>query len=254
MRLITYFLILLIPNIVSADATIDITSDQGNAAVYVKDQKVVFKSSDDTSSEAVFVATESNLYMINHENSSYTIMNEEKIAQLNQTIGSAMSAVEQQLQSLPPEQRAKMEQLLGVKMPEPAATATQSKLVAIGNKNYSGISCVESNIMQEALSIGKICLSNGNNLGLSSEDYNTLLQAQRFMFKLAQKAGSLASRFGHPIPNINSNSFSGLIIAGENTKEEELNTFQIINITQQANEISIELPDGYREQNLPESL
>lgn len=102
--------------------------------------------------------------------------------------------------------------------------------------------------------LGIGCLTNRNNLSLSSEDYNALLEAQRFMFELARKAGELASHFDHPVPNTNSNSFNGLIIAGENTKEEEVNAFHISNVSQQANEINTDIPANYTGQKLLNSL
>ena len=257
MRLITCFLILFIPGLVFADTTINIISDQGEATVYVKNQKVAFKSNDDKNTEAIFVPAESSLYIIDHQNSSYSVINEAKIAQLNQTIGSAMNALEQQLQNLPPEQREQMKQMMGgfgMNMPEPAAAKPPQKLVATGNKNYSGISCSENNIMEAEQSIGKICISNGNNLGLSTQDYNTLLQAQRFMFSLAQKAGELANRFQHTIPNIDGSTFNGLIVAGENTDKEELNTFKISSIKQEADQNSTDIPADYTEQKLPSPM
>lgn len=257
MRLISYFLVLLVPNLVSADATINVLSDQGNATIYVKNQKVVFKSVDDNGNDAIFVPAESSLYMIDHKNNSYTIMNEQKIAQLSQTIGSAMSALEEQLKNMPPEQREKMKQMMGnfgMNMPEPVSEKTTSELVATGSKNYGGFSCKESNIIEGEKLIGKICLSDGNTLGLSSEDYDLLLQAQQFMFSLAEKAGELAGQFGQPVPDMNGAELNGLIIAGENKNSDDTSGFNVTNINNEAGDISTEIPEGYTEQKLPSKV
>ena len=254
MRLISCFVCLFLPVVAFADATINVTHSEGSAAVYVKNQKVVFKSNDDLSREAIFVPAESSLYMIDHKNGTFTIINEQKITLLNETVGNAMTAFEQQIKNLTPEQQEKMRQVMGnfgMNMPESEAAKPPTKLVPIGNKNYSGIQCAENTIIQGEETIGKVCLSNGNTLGLSSEDYNTLIQTQRFMFELAQKAGELANRFGNPIPDIDGSSFAGLIVAGENTRKEVSDAFYIVSIEKQANEINTELPTDYVEQKLP---
>ena len=163
---------------VGADATVtySVPADQSGGIpqqAFVQDGRVLVKNAGDANTDLVFDPANSTMYVIDHANSSYLQLNEAAIVAIQQQASGLRSMMEQQLQGLPPEQRAqaeKMMQSMGINtaaaVERPAPT-----LEDIGDTSFSGFECSEKRVMEGEQQIATVCLSKGNNLGLSDSDY-----------------------------------------------------------------------------------
>ena len=163
--------------------------------------------------------------------------------------------MEQQLQGLPPEQRAQMEQMMqnmGINTAAPVERPVPT-LETIGDASFSGFECSERRVMEGDRLIATVCLSKGNNLGLSESDYQTLLGMQNFTFELASKAKDLAAQMGNSMPNFSGAQLDSLIIQGSDNSGSSAGSMNITGIengTLPAG--STNIPEDYAAQEMPD--
>jgi len=246
--------VVLANNAVLADATIQIATKQDTATLKVQGKRVLITSSANAS-EALFDSTDTVLYVIDHKKKSVSPINKQVMQQLSTQINSAMSALEKQLASMPPEQRAQMEQFMGgmgisTKKEEKPAIS----LLNDGSSEYASIACDITKVMQESQQIGTICITKGNNTELSNADYETLLELQTFMLNLAKEAGQFAEKFGQQLPSFGNTDLKTLVIHSEQVGVEGGESFSVTSINQDKVKETLALPEGYQTEDITRLL
>ncbi len=244
---------------VRADATItySVPADQSEGIpqqAFVQDGRVLVKNAGNASTDLVFDPANATMYVIDHANASYLQLNEAAIVAVQEQASGLRSMMEQQLQGLPPEQRAQAEKMMqsmgintAVAVERPAPT-----LETIGDTSFSGFECSEKRVMEGDQQIATVCLSKGNNLGLSDSDYQALLGMQNFTFRLASKAKDLAAQMGNSIPNFSGEDLDDLIIQGSDATGGSASSMNITGIEDGAlPEGSTSIPENYTEQAMP---
>lgn len=257
--LVSVSLVLMTTATAWADATVtySVPEDQVDALpqqAFVQDGKVLVKNAGDANTDLLFDPANATMYIIDHSSSSYMPLNEATLVAVQEQASGMRAMMEQQLQGLPPEQRAQMEQMMqsmGINIAE-AAERPVPTLEEIGDTSYSGFDCSEQRVMEGNLQIATVCLSNGNNLGLSDDDYQTLLGMQNFTFSLASKAKDLAAQMGNSIPNFSGASLDRLIIQGSDESGGSASSMNITGIDDSDLPAgSTAIPGGYTPQDMP---
>ena len=80
------------------------------------------------SGDAIFRGDRREMLILNHDDRSYVVMDEAAMKQLQATLGQAMSQMDQMLQNMPPEQRARVEEMMkgrGMAMPQAGAARAE---------------------------------------------------------------------------------------------------------------------------------
>jgi hypothetical protein len=241
------------------DATVTYTVPEGQSGelpnkAFVQDGKVLIKDAGDANTDMIFDPGNSTMYLIDHSTSTYMELNEETIMSFQEQASGMRALVEQQLQGIPPEQRAQMEQMMqnmGINTAAPVERPVPT-LEEIGNTNYSGFECSEQRVMEGAQQIATVCLSLGNNLGLSEADYQTLLGMQNFTFRLASQAKELASQMGNSMPNFSGASLDTLIIQGSDESGGSSSSMNISGVEDdELPEGTTSIPGGYSAKDMP---
>lgn len=198
-----------------ADATIEVITDEQPVTVLVKNQKVLLKlNGAQQQSEAIYDQRTQTLHVVDHSNQTIFPLNEKTINELSGTVNAAVGAMEQQLEGMTPEQRSQMEKMmgsLGLSMPE-KETKPEVTLSRVREYSYSNIKCDESKVMEGDQALATVCVSQGNTTQLSEPDYQSLLEAQSFMFSLARQAKQFAKQVGQQVPNIGDLKLNGLLV------------------------------------------
>jgi hypothetical protein len=89
----------------------------------------------------IFRADEQKLYMIDHEEKSYSVMDQETMQRMASYMENAMKQVEQQLAGLPEEQRKQIEKMMKQQMPGLGGEPKSWRLDELGSKEIAGYPC-----------------------------------------------------------------------------------------------------------------
>ena len=245
-----------------ADAIVTYSDDPdvlvGAHSAYVQNGRVLIKETENDSTEVIFEAASSTMYVIDHSKKTVMRLTEQVIDGLVSQVGGMASIIQQQLAeqmaNMSAEERAQMEALMGglgladVQAPAKPAAPT---LQATGNAEYAGIACTTNNVIQEGGTIAEVCLSKGNNIGVSEADYQALLGMQFFTLKMASKAQQFSGMFGGSMPSFGEIEAGNLIIQGTNLSGERssMNIVGVSDATLPAG--TTDLPVGYTEEEIP---
>lgn len=123
----------------------------------------------------------------------YTVMDTADLARAGAAMQDAMAQMEAQLAQLPPEARERMREMLGERMAgmmqqnkspaaEPTVTATGEQ------KTFNGHSC-EVNRIESPQINGTVCLAPYEELGIPSDDYQTITAMQEMTKAMAESMG-----------------------------------------------------------------
>ncbi len=106
-----------------------------------------------------------------------------------------ISSMRQQLQMLPPAQRALLEQhmggLMGIPRDDGLPNLDQLHSVAHGTRIIAGFHCQLHLLMKEQQAVGDVCLSTAAEAGISPADFSTLMAMMDFMRQAAGIAQEL---------------------------------------------------------------
>ena len=234
-------------------------SDQtGSQTAYVQDGRVLIKDAGDANTDIVFEPASATMYVLDHSKKTAMRINEQAIDNFAGQASGMASIIQQQLaaqmQNMSAEEQAQMQELMGgfgLSGMTEQATPSAPTLQQTGNAEYGGIACSVNNVIQDGQIIANVCFSQGNNIGISDEDYQTLVGMQNFTFKMASKAQQFSGMLGGNVPEFGDIETDNLIIQGTNSTGES----NSMNIEQVSNESipagTTALPTGYAETQLP---
>jgi len=121
------------------------------------------------------------------------------MAQMQQEMAPQMAQMREQLKSLPPEQRAMIEQQLGG-MANPGAAETKPaepiRLVKRGSDKVAGFKCQVYEAMQGEEKVSEVCLATAADAGVSKADFATMSAMMGFMREMASSAQKLSAGLG----------------------------------------------------------
>jgi len=121
------------------------------------------------------------------------------MSQMQQEMAPQMAQMREQLKSLPPEQRAMIEQQMGGMASLGAAEtkpAEPVKLVKRGSDKVGGFKCQVYDAMQGEDKVSEVCLATAADAGVSKSDFATLSAMMGFMREMASSAQKLAADLG----------------------------------------------------------
>ena len=125
------------------------------------------------------------------------------MSEMQQQMAPQIAQMREQLKSLPPEQRAMIEQqmgsLAGLANAEPKA-AEAVKLVQRGNSEVGGFKCRRYDAVQGKDKVSEVCLATAADAGVSKADFATLSAMMAFMRDMASSAQKLTAGMGGAQP------------------------------------------------------
>jgi hypothetical protein len=121
------------------------------------------------------------------------------MSQMQQAMAPQIAQMREQLKSLPPEQRAMIEQQMGG-MANFGGTETKSaepiELVKRGSDKVGGFKCQVYDAMQGKEKLSEVCLATAADAGVSKSDFATLSAMMAFMREMVSSAQKLSADLG----------------------------------------------------------
>lgn len=236
-----------------ADTTIKTSSSFGGQTstdtVYIKDGKMRV----DSGREGGFMIFDSNagtITAVHSSEQSYTVMTEENLRAMGDAVSQAMRQMEQQLAQLPPQQREQvrrmMEQQMGAMMGG-GDRAPETEIVRTGeSRNVAGHECEVVRMMAGGQSKGTACVTDFADLGMPSEDRETILSLVEF-------SQSLMEQFGDLVPaHMSAMASNGYPIEYETQMGNTRITGRLESVdTDSLSSELFQVPAGYSERRMP---
>jgi len=121
------------------------------------------------------------------------------MTQMQQEMAPQIAQMREQLKSLPPEQRAMIEQQMGGMANFGAGESKPAEpieLVKRGSDKVGGFKCQVYDAMQGKEKLSEVCLATAADAGVSKSDFATLSAMMAFMREMASSAQKLAADLG----------------------------------------------------------
>lgn len=249
---------------VCADTTIEFAvTDSGSKGArpqtaYVKDGTIFVKGAGgDPQVDFLYNRERSAVTIIHHGDRTYVNFDEQKISELSERAQGMMSMVQKQLAenlaNLPPEQAARMKEMMG-NMGMPAGNAPpppKKKLIKRGMKTVNKMKCRQIDVMSEGQTIAQLCMADRSDLDLHSDDYETIKALQAFGERLSQKADKISGQFSGTVPDFSDMPADGVPVEMRNFAGPAPSVMTVTKFSSGVGGVSMAVPDGYERREFP---
>ena len=132
---------------------------------------------------------EEGFYVIDHAQKNYILMDEAMLDNISSQINDAMKQMEAQLASMPPEQRAMMEQMLEAQMPGMTGKGGMGNgpvldIRPAGNVRWKSYDCRKFEMLEDGVKIQEICATDYDEIDGSGELRDSFNAMGEFLGKL----------------------------------------------------------------------
>jgi hypothetical protein len=190
-----YILALLLPGLCHADATLTYGSDVqagSETIIQVKDGNVLMG---DRQSKMLFKKGKQEVVVIDLQSKTFMVIDEAMAMKLEQQMSAAqeqMSAVMQQMQkqmeNMSEADRAKMQQLMGNRMPTGMTKApVETTVKQQGEDTVAGVTCTKLLVLVNNKPSGEVCVARAGVLGLETKDYDSMVDATDAVRKIMER-------------------------------------------------------------------
>jgi hypothetical protein len=121
------------------------------------------------------------MVILDKDKNEYREIDQQTMNQVSQQMQGAMAGLQAQLQNMPPEQRARIEQMMrGRGLPGPAAAPQPAVYTAKGSGTVNGFACTKYEGMRGAEKIAELCAAKPEELHLSASDFQIFEKMREF--------------------------------------------------------------------------
>lgn len=115
-------------------------------------------------STVIFLGETDEMYMIDHEEKTYLVVDKERIEALSQQMNEAMQQMKEALAQVPPEQREMMERMMKGKMPGSSYEPPSPPVVTdLGEStSVNGVACQWKQVTRDDVLERKVCVADEN--------------------------------------------------------------------------------------------
>jgi len=144
----------------------------------------------------VFDGARQIMWMINYDKKTYTEMTKADVDRLGGQMTDAMSKMQQQMQNLPPEQRARIEAMMAGRGAGPAAAASKTDYKKIGTDKVGKWTCDKYEGSRNGQKTSELCTVDPQALGFTTADFEVAQQLQAFFGKIMPPGADNMFRIG----------------------------------------------------------
>ena len=247
-----------------ADATLQFKVSTGNQSapqvqtVYIKAGRFMVQAAGgDRNIDLLYDRGDDLMYVIDHRGKSYMTFDEKAVAQLGQAaamIDAVRRQLAEQLKKMPPEQQARVREMLGgfeAPAPEAAGGTAPRKIKKLGSKSVNGIACQHLAIYRGEKKYSEMCVSEAGNVGLNEDDYKTIKALQDFQARLWTQASKISGQMGGHMPEFGGKDISGVPIEMKDFAGPVPTTMVVTKANSGVAGKALAVPKGYRAKALP---
>jgi len=219
---------LMLPSIGRADTWLEYqvkeirVSGTATQSIAIKNGEIMVKAAGgDKELDLLYRSTPESVVIIDHRKRTRMTVDEAHIDRLNQqaqALEPLLQGLSKQIASLSPDQRRRLQALLGDKIPldkiaKASEPAVPIRWESIGKKRVAGILCRNMRIMQGSTPIAEVCLADPIAMKMSAQDAATMDALLLFYDRLAAKSEGLARQLGLTLPCITASDVKGIPVA-----------------------------------------
>ncbi|HET7696915.1 MAG TPA: DUF4412 domain-containing protein [Vicinamibacterales bacterium] len=191
----------------------------------------------------IFDGTRQVLIMIDDQNKSYTELTKADADQLGAQMSQAMSQIQKQLESLPPEQRAQIESMMKGRMGGAGGAAPKTVYKRTGTDTVGKWSCTKYEGYDGETRTSEVCTVEPKTLGLTEADFAVTKQFIDFFKRVVPAMASQAFAIG----TVEQQGFAGIPVRRTATVLGRQITTEISDVSRQTFPDSIyAVPAGYQ--------
>jgi hypothetical protein len=160
---------------------------------------------DQAESTMIFKGADERVMALDHEEQSYIVLDRKQVAATMEQLNPALEQMRKRLESLPPDQRAMVEKMMGRKIPAQPAAPPQWDVDATGESGqHAGIDCEWHNLSREGALQQRICVADPDDIIGGREALATMRQMAKFIEEvLAPIRAQLPGAIGdNPMANL----------------------------------------------------
>ncbi len=115
--------------------------------------------------EMIFRGDRREMVVVDHENESYTVIDEAAMAAIAGQVSSAMSQMQEALKNVPADKREMIEKMMKEKMPQQAPQRPTSELKRTGDKGtQAGYPCVKYEVLRDGRKVRELWVTDWSNI------------------------------------------------------------------------------------------
>jgi hypothetical protein len=197
----------------------------------------------------IFDGTAQVLRMIDDEAKTYSEMTKADIDKLSGQMSGAMAQMQEQMKNMPPEARARMEEMMkGRGMAMPASNAPTTEYKRVGTDKVGKWSCDKYEGTRGGQKVSEVCTVAPSALGFNSSDFEVTKQMAEFFSKLIPQGADSLFRIGADTPN----GFSGVPVRTVTYRNgAPSGTTEITDVTRQSfPDSTFAVPAGYEKRDM----
>lgn len=192
---------------------------------------------------AVFDGTRQVMMIIDQQRKSYTEITKEDADRLGAQFAAAMSQMEQQLASMPPERRAQVEAMMKGRMGGASSLAPKVKYRKTGKGQAGKWACDLYEGYEGERKTSEICTVDPKVLGLTAADFGVAQQMADFFKRLMPQMAGQVFTFG----SAEQQGFAGVPVRRTFTLAGKEMTSEIVDVSRQSfPDASYAAPEGYQ--------
>jgi hypothetical protein len=191
----------------------------------------------------VFDGTKQVMVIIDAQKKTYNEITKADMDKLGAQMNDAMAQMQAQLASMPPAQRAQIEQMMKGRMGGAGAPAVKTEYKKTGTDKVGRWTCDKYEGSQNGQKTTDICTVEPSALGLAAGDFDVARQMSEFFKKLLPAAGDQIVSFGRP----EEQGYSGVPVRSTSIIAGKQMTTEITEVTHQPMPDSVfAVPDGFK--------
>ena len=242
---------LVVPVVCLADTTLDYDSSKNPDAemsIQIKDGDVLMGGKQ---SKALYKAGSREIVVIDHSRKTYMVIDEAAAQKMNDQVTAMqdqmqamMAQMQKQMANMSPEQRAAVEEAMKQRMPAMGNQAVRTTVERKGKGSVGDIPCAKLVVRSGNEPAHEACVASASAVGMSSEDYESMMDAmdemQRLMRKMSAGMGAL---------QVNVRELDGIPVRMRNLSDGETSSLTGRS-SSTLDPALFEVPSGYRRRQL----
>ncbi|VAX02195.1 hypothetical protein MNBD_GAMMA20-2227 [hydrothermal vent metagenome] len=173
-----------------ADATITLRGIDDAKQTLIQVRNGVVRMGEQGDPEySLYDQTRDVLIAVDGRHGTYMEFDQAMLQKMSAQMAGMQGMIAEQMQNMPPEQRAMMEAQMGGMMGLPPADAAPGKKLQAesrGGKTVGGVSCQSYALFDGARKVADVCMAKAGDIAISAEDYATLMAMMDFTRDMTQ--------------------------------------------------------------------
>ncbi|MCC6711772.1 MAG: hypothetical protein IT344_00270 [Candidatus Dadabacteria bacterium] len=154
----------------------------------------------------IYKGASKEMIMIDHDDKTFVVLDEATMSALAAQLGQMMSQMEEQLKSLPPDQREQMKQMMGM---GGGGDYVEPVLKKTGKGEVNGVACEKYDVLKGAERVREYCVTPWSSIEGGQEMMNLMMQMADSMDKMMKSFSIPGSPVGSQV-EFEENVFSQL--------------------------------------------